>query len=647
MVLGVVSAWPVVGSIAGGVGAVALAAAIHRYRGRPGVAWFIAVFAAQATWCFAYGLGLLVTDPVVRAGLEGLTWAGIIWSGIAFLGFALEYTGRGDVLYGRLFGGVAAFGLLSTAAVATNAVHGAVWSDLRVEMLVGVATVSHTFGPWAYVIVAVETVLVASAVFLLVDTLLSYGPLYRRETAAVALSAVPPGVALVAWTLEVGPVPQLQLAPVMFVPHVLLDAYAFNRAEMFDRYPTTSRAADRTAIDDLSDPIIALALDRRVVRLNAAAESLLAVTGEAARDRPLEAFLDVPIDTESSGDEVSLSVGARERTYAVSTSPLTDPNGIHVGYTVVLSDITERERRRQQLSVLNRILRHNLRNDAGLVAGYGEVLVDRLTDPELEQMADAIERRAGALAALGEKASTVERLLTDSAPTTVAVDEVVAAAVASARTTAPEATVELATTVARPEASLRSDALQAIVENTVENALEHHDGAGVEQANGGPWVSVTLRREATDGSNNDDNSGGKTDSGAASSAGAQPVGVGRGQTTAEDERKAKVKARAGAGDGAGANPETRSESDTESQATLGAEADHDEQFVLIVEDDGPGIPEHEISAVDTGEETALEHGSGLGLWVIEWSADALGADVDYAHREPRGTRVTVRIPTPD
>ncbi|ERG89823.1 MAG: histidine kinase-, DNA gyrase B-, and HSP90-like ATPase, partial [halophilic archaeon J07HX5] len=516
-------------------------------------------------------------------------------------------------------------------AVATNAAHGVVWSDLRVEMVFGVATVSYTFGPWAYVIVAVEMVLVASAVFLLVDTLLSYGPLYRRETAAVALSAVPPGVALVAWTLEVGPVPQLQLAPIMFVPHVLLDAYAFNRAEMFDRYPTTSRAADRTAIDDLSDPIIALALDRRVVRLNAAAESLLAVTNETAHDRPLEAFLDVPIDTESS-NEVSLSVGARERTYTVSTSPLTDPNGIHVGYTVVLSDITDRERRRQQLSVLNRILRHNLRNDAGLVAGYGEVLGDRLDDPELEQMADAIERRGGALAALGEKASTVERLLTDSTPTTVAVDEVVTSAVASARTTTPKATVELATTVAHPTASLRAGALQAVVENTVENALEHHDGAGTERADGGPWVKITLQHGRRDGS---DNSGEDTDSSAASSAGTQTVS--HGQSTADPRAKT----------GAAAGSETDSDVESPAAPDADAGADHDEQFVLIIEDDGPGIPGHELSAVDAGEETALEHGSGLGLWVIEWGADALGADVEYAHREPRGTRITVGIPTPN
>ncbi|WP_144798397.1 histidine kinase N-terminal 7TM domain-containing protein [Halorubrum depositum] len=593
--LDLVPAWPAVGSLAGGAGALGLALAIREHRGRPGVDWFLGVFAAQATWCLSYGLGLLVADPTLRAVLEGTTWLGIVWTGIAFLGFALEYTGRSDVVRSRLFAAVVGFGLLSTALLATNPLHGAFWTGFEIDPAFGVSTASYAFGLWAYLVVAVETVLVASAVFLLVDTLLSYGPLYRRESAAVALSSLPPGLALVAWTLELGPVPQLQLAPLMFVPHVLLDAYAFDRAEMFDRNPTTSRAAERTAIDDLADPIVALALDRRVVRLNPAAEALLGADAETARDRPLDAFLDPSVGTGGEGDEgeeggaretveVDAGHGAGRRTYAVSASPLTDPSGTRVGYTVVFSDVTERERRRQQLEVLNRVLRHNLRNDAGVVHGYGGLLADRLEDPELARMADAIERRSGALAALGEKAGTVERLLADGAASAVAVDELVEGVVAETREREPDATVEF-DAERDPEAGggerawgwttrVRADALRAVVENTVENAVVHHDGEGVERADGGPWVRVTLGRE-----------------------------------------------------GGG-----------------GGETDGPARFRLTVADDGPGIPDHEVEAVESGRETALEHGSGLGLWVVAWGAAAVGADVDYAEREPRGTAVTVSIP---
>jgi signal transduction histidine kinase len=178
-------------------------------------------------------------------------------------------------------------------------------------------------------------------------------------------------------------------------------------------------------------------------------------------------------------------------------------------------------------------------------------------------MADAIERRAGALAALGEKAGTVERLVSD------------------ARDRDSDATVESVVEDLDDgdwTTRVREDALRAIVENTVENALDHHDGEGSEREDGGAWGRVSLRR---------------------------------------------------AGDG---------------RAEGGGDASDEPRFVLTVEDDGPGIPDHEVEAVESGRETALEHGSGLGLWVVEWGAAAIGAEVDYADRDPRGTRVTVSIP---
>lgn len=576
--VGSLLAWPTLGSFAGGIGAIGLALGLRRRRGRPGVDWFLGVFAAQATWCLSYGAGLLVDQRLVRAALEATTWIGIVWTGIAFLGFALGYTGRSDVRRSRLFTAVLGFGALSTLLVATNATHGLVWTGLQIDPVFGVSTVSYTLGPWAVLVVAVETVLVASGVFLLVDTLLSYGPLYKRESAAVALSSLPPGLALVGWALGVGPTPQLQLAPVLFVPHVLLDAYAFRRASMFERHPTTSRAAERTAIDDLDDPVAVLALDRRVVRLNPAAERVFGYETEAARERPIDEVVDAPIDLETDGATVGLDVDGVTRSYQLSVSRLTDPSAAHVGYTVVLSEVTERERRRQRLEVLTRVLRHNLRNDAGVLTGYGELLADRLDDPELVRMADAIERRADALAGLGEKASTVDSVLATGDSVTVDVREEAGAVVTAAREREPNASIECVvddstTTTIRA----RRDAIRAMLENAVENAIEHHDGEGTERDDGEAWARVTLRTTATDGGDNVD------------------------------------------GDGTG--------------------------LEIVVEDDGPGIPDHEVAAIESGRETALEHGSGLGLWVIEWSASALGATVTYADRTPRGTRVTIRLPT--
>jgi signal transduction histidine kinase len=565
---GTVTAWPAVGSFAAVAGTLVLARYVLDYRDRPGATWFLGVLLAQSVWCGAYGTALLTSDPTVRVALEQVVWIGTVWTGLAFLAFALEYTGRGDVVSGPAFGTVAALGVVATALVVTNPLHGAMWTGFRLDPVFGVATATYVLEPAAYLTIGGATLAVTVGVVLLVDTFLNYGPLYRRETAAVAVSALPPGFALLAWAGGVGPIPQLNLAPIMFVPHVALDAYAFGRAELFERDPTTVRAAERTAIDDLADPIVVVDRARRVVRYNAAAgAAFVADVGTDPLDAPLTELLGVAVGDDGDPEPATIesTVGGERRTYAVSTSTLRDPSGTHVGWTVVCSDVTERERRRQQLEVLNRVLRHNLRNDAGVVHGYADILVDRVNDDATRDMADAIERRAAALAALGDKARTVERLIDGERPQDVDVTACLDPVVADVRERYPDADVALDTRAA-VTASLSKRALVAVVENLLENAVRHHDGDGVERADGGAWARVVVERA-------------------------------------------------------------------------------DGTLLVRVLDDGPGIPDAELEAVEAGEETDLSHGSGLGLWIVHWAAGALGADPTYADREPRGTVATLRVPT--
>ena len=76
---------------------------------------------------------------------------------------------------------------------------------------------------------------------------------------------------------------------------------------------------------------------------------------------------------------------------------------------------------------------------------------------------------------------------------------------------------------------------------------------------------------------------------------------------------------------------------------LSATAD-DGWVELSVADDGPGIDPAEREVLKRGTETPLEHGSGLGLWIVKWGIDRVGGSVSFEDREPRGTIVTVSVP---
>jgi len=63
-----------------------------------------------------------------------------------------------------------------------------------------------------------------------------------------------------------------------------------------------------------------------------------------------------------------------------------------------------------------------------------------------------------------------------------------------------------------------------------------------------------------------------------------------------------------------------------------------------IEDNGPGIQDHELALVNDGQETPLKHGSGFGLALTAWGTDIAGGSVSFESVEPTGTHVTLTLP---
>jgi PAS domain S-box-containing protein len=162
--------------------------------------------------------------------------------------------------------------------------------------------------------------------------------------------------------------------------------------------------------------------------------------------------------------------------YEMTGALLTDADGNPVGFSGVGRDVSGRERRErelrrqaEQLSVLNRVLRHDIRTTANIVAGYAENLPDEIAE------AGEIAEAAHDLVDLGERARELERAfetdvtkkpfdLSGHLERTVAdLDE---AYDAEFSLFAPD---QLTVSV--------SDRVPHVFENVLENAAEHNEGA--------------------------------------------------------------------------------------------------------------------------------------------------------------------------
>ncbi|AZH26914.1 sensor histidine kinase [Haloplanus aerogenes] len=132
-------------------------------------------------------------------------------------------------------------------------------------------------------------------------------------------------------------------------------------------------------------------------------------------------------------------------------------------------------REREKFAVLSRVLRHNLRNDATVLIGQSERLVDEL-DGSLAETADALHQRSRTVGGLAEKTKTmVEALDRRSTPNArLNVHDVATDAVDEVReVVADEADVDITVDVPTNLWIWADDRIETALAELVENAVEH------------------------------------------------------------------------------------------------------------------------------------------------------------------------------
>lgn len=256
--------------------------------------------------------------------------------------------------------------------------------------------------------------------------------------------------------------------------------------------------------------------------------------------------------------EVHRLTASGTRDFLLTVVPIADGDGNGVNYAIY-TDITERKQRQQRLEVLNRVLRHDLRNGMNVVKGSAELLGEHV-EGDAAAHVEAIDTRAAEMIDLADKTRTVQRTLQSDPGDVGPVDVVDAVEQANSDLDVSVPGTEIETSLPAQAPARVGKLLPVAVRHVLENAIVHHDGE--------PTVEVAVR-----------------------------------------------------------------------------ELEDDHTVEVVVADDGPGIPEAERMLVTEQREiTQLRHGSGLGLWIVNWVVTGAGGSLEIEHAEPRGTVVRMELP---
>ncbi|WP_266078171.1 sensor histidine kinase [Haladaptatus caseinilyticus] len=162
------------------------------------------------------------------------------------------------------------------------------------------------------------------------------------------------------------------------------------------------------------------------------------------------------------------------------------------GYAGFFSDLTERRQYEQSLRILNRVLRHNLRNDAHVVLGHVDIVADELDDEALTESLATARKRIDSIIKYAETARNLDELLsqrTDPSLVPVRLNDLLRNKLDEVRERYPNAEFDAEFGI-EPAVVVADDAIGTAIDAVFENAVEHNDSSV-------PHVTVRLDLEDT------------------------------------------------------------------------------------------------------------------------------------------------------
>ena len=175
---------------------------------------------------------------------------------------------------------------------------------------------------------------------------------------------------------------------------------------------------------------------------------------------------------------------------AVGVNLVDDPT---IGGVVVNArDVTGRRRYEQRLRVLNRVLRHDLRNEVNVIQGHADLLLDENVTAEAKEHARVIRRKAETLVELGEQTRKIDYTLhsTDGVKKPVEITDPIRERLDAIQSEFPGAIISR--DLPDEQWVLADDLVDSALMNVVDNAIEHNDRVV-------PQVAVTVADVIHDG----------------------------------------------------------------------------------------------------------------------------------------------------
>lgn len=288
--------------------------------------------------------------------------------------------------------------LITIILALTNDAHHLLWANITLITHGDGRELNFHRGPWFWVNIAYSYGLLLAGTAFLVRTYRRVDPGYHLQSALLVLAAVVPWLGNVLYVNGWTPAPGLDPTPIAFTITSGLCVVALRRSGLFDLVPV----ARAVVVEQMSDGVIMLDAQERVVDLNPVGQTLLGLAPAAALGQPFSSvFPHVAELARIEGAAHACIVDLGNRSLDVHSTPLQTQHGGHVGRVVVIRDVSALRQAEAEVKRANQRLQGQL---AQIQILQTELTEQALRDPltgtynrrSLHDMLDAALRQAAA-----------------------------------------------------------------------------------------------------------------------------------------------------------------------------------------------------------------------------------------------------------